>query len=637
MCGIAGFINTQGRGEALAMERQATAMADALAHRGPDSSGVWTNPDAGIGFGFRRLSIIDLTANGEQPMQSEDGRFIIAYNGEIYNFAAIRSVLKSQGVRFKGKSDTEVILKACMQWGVERAVADFVGMFAFAFWDNTRRKLWIVRDRVGIKPVYYGFAGERFAFASELKALRALDDWTPSINRSALNDFIQFNYVPAPLSIYENIKKLEPGCILEFESGSSPKISRYWDPRDAHAQPITDIGENEAIDECEKLLSDAVEQRLVSDVPLGALLSGGIDSSTVVALMNRANKGAVRTFTIGFGDTAYDETSHAKDIARHIGTDHTALELMPDTALDLIPKMSEIYDEPFADSSALPTYLVSQLARRHVTVALSGDGGDEVFLGYNRYKAAPSIWRKSQLLPHLFRSISGCALKSIRPQTWDFLAALLPSNQRPRTAGIKIHKIASLLAQESEEEVYRHLVSHWHGERLVVGADQKPNTEWPDNHPEDFASRMALQDTLTYLPDDILTKVDRASMAVGLEVRVPMLDHRLVEFMARLPVSLKLKNGTPKHILRQILYRYVPQELVNRPKMGFAVPLDRWLRGPLRDWAEDLLSEKRLRDEGWFNPAPIRKAWDNHLKGNGIHQEGLWGVLMAQSWLDRWT
>ena len=636
MCGFAGFIENSGGGNREVLEHQATTMAASLVHRGPDSSGVWVNPDAGAAFSFRRLSIIDLTANGEQPMLSEDGRFVIVFNGEIYNYTAIRNVLMSEGVRFRSRSDTEVLLKACMHWGIERTIGDLVGMFAFALWDNVKRKLWIARDRLGIKPVYYGQIGNRFAFASELKALRTFKDWQPTIDPTALGSFVRLNHVPSPTTIYTGISKLEPGCILERQADRVATVSRYWNVGDYYQQPSLDISEEDAVAECERLLSNAVKQRLVSDVPLGALLSGGIDSSTVVALMNRVNKGAVRTFTIAFGDKTYNEADHAKKIAHHIGTNHTALNLSSDKALGLISKLPDIYDEPFADSSALPTYLVSQLAREHVTVALSGDGGDEVFFGYNRYAVAPAVWRKSRLLPNFLRKVGGCAIKSISPQLWDRIAMMVPQSRRPRTFGVKLHKLSDIIAENSEESIYRQLISHWGGAPPVLNQGIAAEHDWPGDYPRDFAAKMAMQDTRTYLPDDILTKVDRASMAVGLEVRVPLLDHRLVEFMARLPASLKQKNRTSKYLLRKVLRKYVPDALVDRPKMGFAVPLDSWLRGPLRDWAEDILDEKKLKNGGWFDPVPIRKAWHQHLAGSGNHQEGLWGILMAQTWLDRW-
>ncbi|MBL22580.1 MAG: asparagine synthase (glutamine-hydrolyzing) [Rhodospirillaceae bacterium] len=637
MCGIAGLIEDAGQGNQERLEFQAEAMANALHHRGPDSAGVWADGTTGAALGFRRLSIIDLSVAGDQPMRSDDGRYAITFNGEIYNFAAIRSVLSSHGVRFRSQSDTEVLLKACIHWGVERAVGDMVGMFAFALWDNQERKLWVVRDRLGIKPVYFGRAGDRFVFASELKALRTLDDWSPEIDRDAFSLFTQFNYVPAPQTIYKGISKLEPGCMLEYKAGGTPKISRYWNIRSQFQQPLLDIGEREAVWQIDKLLSDAVAQRLVSDVPLGALLSGGIDSSTVVALMNRSTQSSVRTFTIGFGDKGYDEAGTAKQIANHIGTDHTEMTLAPKAALDLIANMPETYDEPFADSSALPTYLVSQLARQHVTVALSGDGGDEIFYGYNRYTAAPAIWRRTSWLPQFLRCIGGCAIKTINPTLWDRLAHMIPEARRPRTPGVKMHKVGDILGQATEKDAYRSLVSHWSGRSLIKNGRQDEISSWPDGLPNDFAAKMALQDTCTYLPDDILAKVDRSSMAVGLEVRVPLLDHRIVELMARLPTELKLKDGTPKYLLRQVLRQYVPETLFERPKMGFAVPLDQWLRGPLRDWAEDLLDERRLADEGWFEPKRVRRLWRRHLKGAGNNQETLWGVLMAQAWLGRWA
>lgn len=636
MCGITGILENAGKGDQQSLERHAEAMASALTHRGPDSDGIWADASAGVALGFRRLSIIDLSAAADQPMHSEDGRFVIVFNGEVYNFAAIRKVLANQGIRFRSQSDTEVLLKACMTWGVERAVGDLVGMFAFALWDSETRKLWLVRDRLGIKPVYYGRAGDRFIFGSELKVLRALEDWSPEIDRDALSLFCQFNYVPSPRTIYKGIHKLQPGCLLEVQAGGTPRITRYWNLRSHYQKPSLRIDERDAIWEIDKLLADAVSQRMVSDVPLGALLSGGVDSSAVVALMNRADKGQVRTFTIGFGDKGYDEAGAAREIANYIGTDHTELTLAPETALDLIERMPETYDEPFADSSALPTYLVSQLARRYVTVALSGDGGDEVFFGYNRYTAAPALLRRVEWLPRFARSAAGCALKTISPRMWDRLALLLPERRRPRTPGVKMHKLADILGKPNEREIYRSLVSHWPNSGPVRNGMRDDISGWPLGQPYDFAARMALQDGCTYLPDDILTKVDRASMAVSLEVRVPLLDHRIVELIARMPTELKLKGSTPKYLLRQVLRKYVPDTLIDRPKMGFAIPLDQWLRGPLRDWAEALLDERRLADDGWFQPNLVRRVWRWHLNGSGNHQEALWGVLMAQAWLDRW-
>lgn len=637
MCGITGFIDLKRRSEAAVLRAAALGMADTLRHRGPDMGGAWVDEAAGIALGFRRLAILDLSPAGHQPMTSADGRFVIVYNGECYNFAELRAELGAAGHSFRGRSDTEVVLEGCAKWGVEPTVRRMVGMFAFALWDRMERRLWLVRDRLGIKPLYYGIVGDLFLFGSELKALRAKEGWTPEVDRDALTAFLRFNYVPAPQSIYRGIGKLEPGCFVEYAPGAAPQVTRYWDMAEVASQAQRGIGETEALREGEALLADAVRRRMVADVPLGALLSGGVDSTAVVALMQAASDRPVRSFTIGFEEAAYDEAEDARAVARHLGTEHTELYLSPQHALDLIPKLPDWYDEPFADSSALPTFLVSQLARRDVTVALSGDGGDEVFLGYNRYRAADTAWRRVAGTPRALRQLAARGIAALPAERWDRLAGVLPAARRPRNPGDKLHKLARLLTQDNVDAVYASLVSHWEDPAaLVPGGRERRSRAWDKAIViADFAERMAFLDTATYLPDDILAKVDRASMAVSLEVRVPFLDHRVVEFAWRLPKTMRLRGGTTKWLLRRILDKHVPRELVERPKMGFAVPLDSWLRGPLRDWAETLLDEKRLAAEGWFEPAPIRRAWAKHLAGRGNAQQALWGVLMAQAWLER--
>ncbi len=614
-------------------------MADALTHRGPDMGDQWIDPEAGIALGFRRLAIIDLTPTGHQPMTSADGRFVVVYNGEAYNFADLREKLAASGHKFRGTSDTEVFLEGCVAWGVEATVGRLIGMFAFALWDNREKRLWLGRDRIGIKPLYYGQFDNLFLFGSELKALRAKDGWQPGIDRDALAAYFRFNYVPAPHTIYRNIYKLEPGTLLSFRVGEKPKLRRYWNLASVASQGPLLNDEEEALVECEALLRDAVKRRLVADVPLGVLLSGGVDSSAVAALMQSESRHPVKSFTVGFENAGFNEAGHAKVIAQHIGTEHHELYLSEARALELVPSLPDWYDEPFGDSSALPTWLVAQMAREHVTVALSGDGGDEVFFGYNRYHVAAATWSNVRHIPKPLRTMAAAAISSIPTAGWDAAARIFPQSMRPSLAGDKAHKLSSILGEADADGMYRRLVSHWSNpEQLVVNCMEPIHAAWNDARAiGDFSERMAFLDTKTYLPDDILTKVDRASMAVSLEVRVPLLDHRVVEFAWRLPKQMKLKGASTKRLLRRILYHHVPRELVDRPKAGFAVPLDQWLRGPLRNWAEALLDEKRLKREGVLNPGPIRHAWTNHLAGRDNEGQAIWGVLMFQSWRERWN
>ena len=507
-------------------------------------------------------------------------------------------------------------------------------MFAFALWDREERRLWLCRDRLGIKPLYYGTADGLFLFGSELKALRAKQGWTPRIDRDALAAYARFNYIPTPHSIYAGIQKLEPATLLSYAAGAPPTLARYWDMSAVATQNRRDISDAEAIEEAESLLSDAVSRRMVSDVPLGALLSGGIDSATVVALMQKSSAQPVRTFTIGFKEGGFDEATHARAIAEHLGTDHTEIAMSPEHALNIVPRLADWYDEPFADSSALPTRLVCELAQRDVTVALSGDGGDETFLGYNRYQAADALWQRMQRTPAPLRRLAALFLGGVPTGIWDMVAKVAPSSRRPNLAGDKAHKIAAALSEYNADEIYWNLVSHWK-ELLVPGASLAGNITM-DQVP-DFGERMAYFDTVSYLPDDILAKVDRASMSVSLEARVPLIDHRLLEFAWSLPKHMRLRDGTSKWLLRQVLYRHVPAAIVDRPKSGFAVPIAAWLRGPLREWAESLLDEQRLAEEGWFDPAPVRRAWSEHLAGRGNHWEALWGICVAQAWRERWA
>ena len=637
MCGIAGFIDLKGGMDGNALAAEAKRMADALRHRGPDTGGQWTDGPAGLAFGFRRLSIIDLSQAGHQPMVSADERFVIVYNGEVYNFQELRAELESAGHVFRGHSDTEVILEACARWGVMETIPRLIGMFAMAVWDREERRLWLARDRLGIKPLFYGRAGDRFLFGSELKALRAAGGWTPEVDRDALAGYMRFAYVPAPQTIYKGIAKLEPGCLLSYGLGGEPEIRRYWHMAEVAGQAREEISDTDAIERLDTLLRDAVRRRMVADVPLGALLSGGVDSTTVLALMQAESDRPVRSFTIGFEDATYDEARDARQVAEHLGTEHTELYLSADRARDLIPELPDWYDEPFADSSALPTRLVSELARQDVTVALSGDGGDEVFFGYNRYVAAEATWRRTCGLPRWLRGLGAAGLTALSPGAWDLLAKAVPRS--PRMLGDKLHKLAAILPADGPDAIYRRLVSQWDDPAaLLAGGDEAEAPVWQEAQAiEDFAERMAFLDTGTYLPDDILAKVDRASMSVSLEVRVPLLDHRVVEFAWTLPKHMRIREGTTKWLLRQVCHRYVPKEIVERPKMGFAIPLDGWLRGPLRDWAEALLAESRLEQEGMFRPKAVRRAWGDFLAGRGNLQHGIWGVLQAQAWMERWA
>ena len=643
MCGFVGFIGEPGALGADEMERLATRMAARLESRGPDDAGTWVSPAAGIALGSRRLAIIDLSAASRQPMVSASGRSVIAYNGEVYNFADIRRDLEAEGRRFRGGSDTEVVLEACEAWGTERAVSRFIGMFAFALWDDRARRLTLVRDRLGIKPLYWGRSSGVLFFGSQPKAFFDHPAWRPVVDRDALAAYLRHAYVPAPHSIFKGIEKLEPGSMVEIDANGRESRHRYWDlrslARDAVREraPLDDATAVEALD---SLLRDAVKRRMIADVPLGVFLSGGIDSSTVMALMQAQSTRPVKSFTIGFTETGYDEARDAKQVARHLGTDHTELYVAPDHAMTVLPRLASWYDEPFADSSQIPTYLVSQMTRRHATVVLSGDGGDELFAGYNRYFRGAAMWQRYGRWPRPLRAAMTQALRAFPSTVWDNLFRPVPRSVRPPLIGDNIHKLASLLPLTDEDAVYRRLVSQWdEPDKLVPGGREPQGILWdsPLRHDfMDFTERMQFLDTVTYLPDDILTKVDRASMAVGLEARVPLLDHRVVEFAWRLPPAMKVRGGKGKWLLRQVLGAYVPERLTDRPKMGFGVPIGRWMRGALREWTEGLLAEDRLRQGGYLEPAPIRKAWAEHLSGRRNHQHRLWAVLMFESWRETW-
>lgn len=648
MCGIAGFLEQPPCSSQSESLDRVTKMAHTLRHRGPDDAGAWADAAAGIALGHRRLSVVDLSATGHQPMPSACGRYVVSFNGEIYNFRSLRAELEQSGHRFRGHSDTEVLLAAITRWGVEGALARANGMFALALWDRQERVLFLARDRLGEKPLYYGWIGPRFLFASELKALCAHPDFRPVINRDAVALYLRHNYIPAPFSVYQDVAKLPPGTLLAVRAEAASVRGapvRYWSARTAAESGVANpwVGtESEALAQLDDLLRDAIRMRMEADVPLGAFLSGGIDSTTVVALMQAQSTRPVRTFTIGFHEGGYNEAESAAEVARRLGTDHTELYVTPAEAMAVIPRLPALYDEPFADASQIPTFLVSQLARRHVTVSLSGDGGDELFGGYNRYFWGRSIWRKVGWLPAAWRRTAARTLTAVSPESWDTgfraLGPFLPGRLRQRNPGDKLHKLAQVLAVSDPEALYRGLISQWHDPAAVVpGAGEPPTTltdrsQWANL--DDFTLQMMYLDTVTYLPDDILVKVDRASMGVSLEARVPLLDHRVVEFAWRLPLAMKIRDGQGKWLLRQVLYQYVPREIMERPKMGFGVPIDAWLRGPLRDWAETLLDAKRLQEEGLFHPQPIRTRWTEHLSGQRNWQYSLWGVLMFQAWLD---
>jgi asparagine synthase (glutamine-hydrolysing) len=649
VCGFCGFLDTTGSGSSTADEREAAVrrMNGTLVHRGPDGDGVWLDPAApGLALAHRRLAIVDLSPSGHQPMTSASGRWVIVYNGELYNTAELRAELEAAGGAppWRGHSDTEVLLEACATWGVDATLRRLVGIFALALWDRHERTLYLARDQMGVKPLYWGRMGAVLLFGSQPKALAAHPAFRADIDRDALTAYFRFGYVPAPFSIHKGIHKLEPGTLLTVRAGQEPERTVWYDlaavARRGLADPLA-LSDDEATDALEALLQDAVARQMVADVPLGAFLSGGIDSSTVVALMQAASASRVRSFTIGFADAAYDEADAARAVARHLGTDHTELVVEPGHVLDAIPGLPEWFDEPFADSSQLPTLLVSRMTRASVTVALSGDGGDELFAGYNRYLWGERLWRRLKPLPRPLRQAAAGMLAMVPPRDWDRMAACLPAGMGGlRQPGDKLHKLATVLGAAGPDALYRRLVSQWPDpEALVPGGREPRGLLWDDGVAATmpgFVERMQYLDAATYLPDDILAKVDRASMAVSLEARVPFLDPRVVEFAWRLPRHQRLRGGTGKWLLRQVLHRHVPAALVERPKSGFAVPIGDWLRGPLRDWAENLLDAGRLARDGIVDPAPVRAAWAAHLSGTRNLQHQLWCVLMFQAWQDHW-
>ncbi len=677
MCGMTGFVRVDpAEAEpAAALLATAAGMAAALLHRGPDGGGAWADAGAGVALGHRRLAIVDLSAAGQQPMASSGGRFVMAFNGEIYNHLALRADLQAAGAApvWRGHSDTETLLAGFECWGIEATLQRAVGMFALAVWEQAEGRLTLARDRMGEKPLYYGWAGQgngrALVFGSELKALRAYPGFDAPVCRQALAQYMRFMAVPAPRSIYQGIYKLEPGCLLTLrgappaqapaqplrpgQSHGGVSVRRWWALADAVARgaqdPIAD--EAEALRQLQATLGEAVRQQSLADVPLGAFLSGGVDSSTIVALMQQqaqaAGRPPVKTFTIGFDEAGFDESPHARAVAQHLGTEHFETRATAAMAQAVIPTLPAMYDEPFADSSQIPTHLVCRAAREQVTVALSGDAGDELFGGYNRYFWGPRIWNRLAWLPFPARRALGTLVAAVPVGAWDALGA--PLNARAGSGGVqqlgsKLHKLATRLQHvRGMEDLYRSLVSEWQDPAaLVLGEAGQPLQE-PASLLDDPLPALGLaqaplpmlyRDSMGYLPDDILCKVDRAAMATSLETRVPLLDHRVVELAWRLPLHMKIRGNEGKWALRQLLYQHVPRELIERPKAGFAIPIGQWLRGPLRDWAEALLAEPLLRQQGYLRPAPVRQRWAEHLTGRHDHTASLWAVLMFQAWLE---
>lgn len=643
MCGIAGIMGDASRDIAVIR-----AMTGKICHRGPDDEGAWIDPGTGVALGHRRLSIVDLSPAGHQPMLSHSDRFVLLFNGEIYNHHELRRELEEQGkapqAGWRGHADTEVFLEAIEKWGLEPALAKSAGMFAFALWDRRERVLSLVRDRFGEKPLYYGWAGRDLVFGSELKAIRAHPSFEAEIDRGALRLYASRTNIPAPRSIYRRVFKLQPGAILRFTLDSArkpldqaPEPNFYWSYRgvlrNGLSNPISD--EQHALEELESALATAIEDQSMADVPVGAFLSGGIDSSTVVSLYQKHSSIPVRTFSIGFEEEAFNEAEDAKAVARHLGTVHDEHYVSSAEARDVIPLLPRMYDEPFGDSSQIPTYLVSRFAREQVTVALTGDGGDELFGGYNRHFKAPVLWNRLQKLPKPLRAMAGSPLSRVPSRIWSRAAGLVPGGRQPNV-GEKIQKALRVAASASKfDDIYLSLVDEWTFDPSPVlgesAAAQRYDLEVCDSAPD--ALRMMYCDATSYLPDDILCKVDRASMAVSLETRVPFLDHRVAEVAARIPLSMKIGNGRGKLIVRRLLDRYVPASLVDRPKAGFAVPVGEWIKGPLRDWAESLLDPTLLRQDGWFDPDVVTQRWQDHLSGQRNSTAAIWSILMFQAWV----
>ena len=646
MCGIAGYLGPEANLEAGAelVER----MTHTIIHRGPDDGGVWIEQRGRVGLGNRRLAIVDPSPEGHQPMESVDGRYVITYNGEVYNYKELHTELERLGHRFRGHSDTEVILAAVATWGLEDSLKKFVGMFALALWDGRLDQLHLARDRIGKKPLYYGWFGDTLVFGSELKCLRAHPGFRSDVDRNVLALFLNTSYIPAPYTIYEGVSKLPAATFMTVDlhgSDASSVLVPYWSARhvaeQGAAEPLN-LSEPEAIEEFDRQLSDAVRIRMRADVPLGAFLSGGIDSSTIVAVMQAEAHQPVRTFTIGFTQPDTNEATYANAVATHLGTDHTELYVTDEDALKIVPQLPSVFDEPFADPSAIPTLILAQLTRRHVTVSLSGDGGDELFGGYGHHHLVDELWRWTHAVPGPARTLVAAGLGRVRPETWDrmtmALRPVLPRRFRDRHPGPALQRMAQAMKTPVPEAYCRTLFAHWSDSPpIVIGAGVTPlplthGGQWA-NLP-DALQRLMFLDLVTFLPDDIMVKVDRATMAASLEARAPLLDHRLVELSWRLPMAMKIRDGSGKHLLRQVLYRYVPRALVDRPKRGFRAPVGAWLRGDLREWADSLLDRRRLIDEGYLDPKPIVRRWAQHRSGQRDWSAPLWDVLTFQAWLE---
>jgi len=643
MCGFAGFLSKKTlSAEAGTLLEQ---MGQAIINRGPDSGGVWSDGEAGLGFSHRRLSILDTSHLGHQPMLSRTGRYVISYNGEIYNHLDLRAMVEAAlaQTQWQSGSDTETLLACFELFGIKETLLRSHGMFAIAVWDRETQVLTLARDRLGEKPLYYGWMGDEFLFGSELKALKCSPAFQGTVDRAALAALVRYGYVPAPRAIYEGIQKLMPGQMLEVSRlAPEPRYTTYWSVdqaiRAGLADPWTGTPD-EAVDELEKQLRTSIKRQMISDVPLGAFLSGGVDSSTVVALMQSQSDKKVNTFSIGFEDARFNEAQHAKAVADHLGTRHDELYVSSRQALDVIPALPVMWDEPFADPSQIPTFLVSKLAKWNVTVSLSGDGADELFCGYNRYLVTGKLWRYMKPIPAAVRNVAGSMVGSIDAATWDRLSGWVPGLKGMGSLGDKLHKMASVLGAKDADDIYRGIVSsHPDIDSLLVAPAGKADEPWLTDGSElqlCDVQRMMANDLKSYLPSDILTKLDRAAMAVSLEGRAPFLDHNIVELAWRLPLEMKFRNGESKWALKQVLYRYVDKALIDRPKMGFGVPLRDWLQGPLREWAEDLLGERRLAQEGYFKPAAVRKLWLEHQSGRKNRSTILWNILMFQAWLEQ--
>ena len=647
MCGITGFLNSTLLSQTLDSKTIAQSMVTTLTHRGPDREGVWTE-GSDLALGHRRLSVVDLSANADQPMVSDCGRYVMIFNGEIYNHRDIRDQLDKES--WRGLSDTETLLAAFQAWGVLRTLKQTIGMFAIALWDRQSKELTLARDRFGEKPLFYGWQGGSFLFGSELKSLAVHPEWQGMIDRDALSLYTQYGYVPVPLSIWQGISKLPPGTFLtlplDIAIGELPEPTFFW--RATEFMKLVEdheVDDTSAVEELEFRLGDAISGQMVADVPRGAFLSGGVDSSTVVALMQRQTAIPVKTFSIGFSETGYNEAEYAKAVANHLGTDHSELYVSGADAFGVIPKLPDIYDEPFGDSSQIPTYLIAALARSDVTVSLTGDGADELFGGYNRHVVGPPLFRLLSMLPLVLRQIVSQRIKAVSPSTWNLFGHIVPRRFAQPMFGDRLHKLASVLTVRDLDELYTRLISQEVDPgSIVINTTTEPLDEhlWVKQEMRELKcidqseKKMMFRDVLGYLTDDILCKVDRAAMAASLETRTPFLDHRVAEFAWRLPANMKIRDGSSKWLLRQLLYKHVPKKLIERPKQGFGVPLGEWLRGPLREWAEHHLSESRIREEGFLHAEPIRRRWKEHVTGRRNWQHFLWNVLMFQAWLERW-